>query len=139
MILTHSESNVQLTYTLDEHKEFTCTIEAFNREINATLRKEISDLRYLTRELRDEFIETLDELVHRMIIVRSNAGLQLIFDITEFLKFTEDLEALRISLNDFQEWYDKRDEYEKAKALENSQDLIDKLIALLGIKLNLVN
>ena len=137
MIHTHSENDVQLTYTLDEYKEFTCTIEAFKREINETLRKETP--RYLTRELHDEFTKTLDDLEHTMIIAGSNAGTRVIFDLQSFLKFTENLEALRIFLNDFQEWYDKRDEYEKAKVFENSQDLIDKLLVLLGINLGVVN
>jgi len=74
-----------------------------------------------------------------MIIAGSNAGTRVIFDLQSFLKFTENLEALRIFLNDFQEWYDKRDEYEKAKVFENSQDLIDKLLVLLGINLGVVN
>jgi ATP-dependent helicase/DNAse subunit B len=137
MILTHNEINVQLTYTLEEHEAFTRTIESFIREINATLRKKTPW--YLTRELRDEFIETLDDLERTMMIARSNAGIQLTLDIQEFLKFTENLQALRFFLNDFQEWYDHRDEYEKAETFENSQDLIDRLIALLGINVNVVN
>jgi hypothetical protein len=126
MILTCSESNVQLTYTFDEQKEFACAIEAFRREINTTLRKEISALRGPPRERHDEFIESLDYIDSTMIIARSHAET----DIREFEEFIENIGVLRIYLTVFQKWYHDRGEH------ENSQDLIDRrmLLVLQGKK-----
>jgi len=42
MILTRSETSVQLTYTLGEYREFNHAIVAFRNEITGTLRNEVS-------------------------------------------------------------------------------------------------
>jgi hypothetical protein len=44
MILSRSETSVQLTYTLEEYKEFNHAIVSFRSEITETLRNQIFDL-----------------------------------------------------------------------------------------------
>jgi hypothetical protein len=44
MILTRSETSIQLTYTLEEYKEFNYAIVNFRNELAGTLRSEIPNL-----------------------------------------------------------------------------------------------
>ena len=64
MILTRSETSVQLTYTLGEYREFNHAIVAFRNEITGTLRNEVSRFHGETKEyftiLEQELIHTLD-------------------------------------------------------------------------------
>lgn len=139
MILTRSETSIQLTYSLEEFKEFNHTLVKFRNEITGTLRNKVPDLRGEDKEyfetLRDEFIHTLDYIDHTMFITRTAAGLQLTFGVQEYEKFDNNLGFLRYDLDGFQEWYNSKGEYEKVDALENIHKLIDIFIPLLGNKI----
>ena len=138
MILTRTETSIQLTYTPEEYSEFNHTTIAFRREIDDTLRNQISilydDDKEYYRTLNDEFLQTLDYIDTAMIVVRSETGFQLIFSVQEFEKFNCNIGYLRMDLLGFQEWYHSRGEYENENALEASQDLIDIFMRLLGNK-----
>lgn len=136
MILTRSEISIQLTYSPEEYNEFNLATAAFRREINNTLRGEIStlddeDKKYF-RTLNDEFIQTLDYIDSAMIVTRTETGFQLIFSVQEFDKFNLNIGYLRDDLIGFQEWYVSRGECKKSDALEASQDLIDIFFRLMG-------
>jgi hypothetical protein len=136
MILTRSETSVQLIYTLDEYREFNRAIVAFRNEITCALRHEVSRFDGETKEyfvnLEREFIDTLDYVDRSMLCSRTATGLRLTFNIEEYAKFDENLELLRIDLNYWQEWYHDRGEYKKKDDLESLQDLIDVFGRLLG-------
>jgi hypothetical protein len=137
MILTRTETCIQLTYTLEEYKEFNHAIVAFRNEIAGTLRNEIPGLQDEDKEyfetLNDEFIHTLDYIDRTMVCSRTETGMRLTFSVDEYDKFDENIGLLRIVLNNFQEWHNHRGEYERANALENLQNLIDVFMSLLGI------
>jgi hypothetical protein len=136
MILTRTETCIQLTYTLEEYKEFNHAIVAFSNEIAGTLRNEIPALKDEYKEyfetLNDDFIHTLYYIDRTMVCSRTETGMRLTFSVDEYDKFDENIGLLRIYLNNFQEWRNHRGEYEKANALENLQDLIDVFMRLLG-------
>jgi hypothetical protein len=136
MILTRSETSVQLTYTLGEYREFNHAIVAFRNEITGTLRNEVSRFHGETKEyftiLEQELIHTLDYVDRSMLCSRTETGMRLTFSIDEYAKFDENIRLLRIDLNYWQEWYHDRGEYEKKDGLENLQDLIDVFSRLLG-------
>jgi hypothetical protein len=67
-----------------------------------------------------------------MIIARTKTGFQLTLNAQAFDKFNDNIGYLSLDLFRFQEWYEHKGEYEKEKALEASQDLIDIFIRLLG-------
>jgi hypothetical protein len=136
MILTRTETCIQLTYTLEEYKEFNHAIVAFRNEISGTLRNEIPGLQDEDKEyfetLNDEFIHTLDYVDRTMVCSRTETGMRLTFSVDEYDKLDENIGLLRIVLNNFQERHNHRGEYEKANALENLQNLIDVFMSLLG-------
>lgn len=136
MNLTRSETSVQLTYTLEEYKEFNHAIVAFRNEITCTLKNEVSPFHGETKEyfeiLIQEFIHTLDYVDRSMLWSRTETGMRLTFSIDEYDKFDDNRALLRIDLNYWQECYHDRGEYEKKDGLENLQDLIDVFSRLLG-------
>jgi hypothetical protein len=138
MILTRSETSVQLTYTLEEYREFNHAIVTFRNEITSTLRNEVSSFDFdgETKEyfeiLDQEFIHTLDYVDRWMLCYRTDSGMRLTFRIDEYDKFNENIGLLRIDLSYWQECYHDRGEYEKKDGLENLQDLIDVFSRLLG-------
>jgi hypothetical protein len=138
MILTRSETSIQLTYTPKEYDEFNHALVSFRREINTTLRDRISSLddndKEYWRTLRDEFIQTLDYIDSAMIVSRTKDGFHLIFNVEEFEKFTDNIGFVRMDLSGFQEWHHCRGECEKEKALEAAQNIIDIFFRLLGYK-----
>jgi hypothetical protein len=139
MMLTRSETSIQLIYTPKEYEEFNHALVAFRREINTTLRDQITSLDDSDREywqtLNEEFIQTLDYIDRAMIVIRREGGFQLFFNVEEFERFDSNIGFLRMDLCGFQEWYHSRGEYEKENALEAAQDLIDISIRLLGNKI----
>jgi len=72
MMLTRTETCIQLTYTLEEYKEFNHAIVAFSNEIAGTLRNEIPGL----QDEDKEYFETLnDDFIHTLILYRPHDGL----------------------------------------------------------------
>jgi hypothetical protein len=120
MILSRSETGVQLTYTLEEYKKFNHAIVTFRNEITETLRNEVLDLQGDDKEyletLINEFIHTLDYIDRSMVCSRTEAGMRLTFSVDEFDKFDENIGLLSIDLYGFQEWYNHTGEWEKADA-----------------------
>src|SRR5262249_4047823 len=116
---------------------------SFRNEINTTLRHQITSLNQDDKEywrtLNEELIETLNYIDSGMIVGRAKGGFQLILDVEEFEKFDNNIGFLRMDLCGFQEWYHCRGEYEKEKALEAAQDVIDIFVRLLGNKLILAS
>jgi hypothetical protein len=80
-------------------------------------------------------MHTLDYIDRTMIVSRTETGIQLTFSVQEYEKFDENIALLRLDLGGFQEWYNRRGEHEKEDALEDSQNLIDILMRLLGNKI----
>ena len=138
MILARSETAIQLTYTLEEYKEFNHAVVAFRSEINSTLRNEIGNLHGDDKEyfatLNDEFLYTLEYIDRTMIATRTASGIQLTFSVQEYEKFNDNISFLRFDLSGFQEWHHDRGEYEKEDAFENAQNLVDIFMRLLGNK-----
>jgi len=136
VILTRTETCVQLTYTLDEYKEFNHVIVAFRNEITTTLRNETHDLQDDDKEyfsmLADKLVHTLDYIDRTMVCSRTETGMRLTFIIDEYDKFNENIGLLRMDLCGFQEFYNHRGEYEKEDDLENIEELIDIFVRLLG-------
>ena len=136
VILTRTETCVQLTYTLDEYKEFNHAIVAFRNEITTTLINAIPDLHDDDKEyfslLTDDLVHTLDYIDHTMVCYRTETGMRLTFIIDEYNKFNENIGLLRLDLSGFQQFHNHRGEYEKEDTLENIQDLVDVFIRLLG-------
>lgn len=136
VILTRTETCVQLTYTLDEYKEFNHVIVAFRNEITTTLRNETRDLQDDDKEyfslLADKLVHALDYIDRTMVCSRTETGMRLTFIIDEYDKFNENIGLLRMDLCGFQEFHNHRGEYEKEDALENIEDLIDVFVRLLG-------
>jgi hypothetical protein len=75
MIITRSETSIQLTYSPKEYDEFNHAIVAFRREINGTLRNQILSLDNDSKEyfltLTDELAQTLDYIDSAMIVTRT--------------------------------------------------------------------
>jgi hypothetical protein len=136
VILTRTETCVQLTYTLDEYKEFNRAIVAFRTEINGTLRNEIFGLQDTVKEhcetLHAEFISTLDYIDRSMLCSRTETGMRLTFSVDKFDKFNDNIALLSIDLFGFQAWHVHTGECEKADALENLHCLTDIFMRLLG-------
>jgi hypothetical protein len=138
MILTRSDTSIQLTYTPKEYDEFNHALVAFRKEINTTLRDQLPTLndndKEYWRTLNEEFIQTLDYIDRAMIVTRREGGFQLLFNVEEFEKFSDNIGFLSMDLRGFQEWYHCTGEYEKENAVEAAQDLIDIFFRLLGYK-----
>jgi hypothetical protein len=102
------------------------------------LKSQISSLDDSDKEywqtLNDELIQTLDYIDSGMIIIHTKGGFQLIFNVEEFEKFDSNIGFLRMDLCSFQEGYHCKGQYEKEKALEAAQDVIDIFVLLLGNK-----
>jgi hypothetical protein len=105
MILSLSETSVQLSYTLDEYREFNQAIVAFRNEITSTLRNEVSCFRFDGEmkeyfvNLEREFIDTLDYIDRSMLCSRTETGMRLTFSVDEYSKFDENIGLLRIDLS----------------------------------------
>ena len=93
MMLTRSETSIQLIYTPKEYEEFNHALVAFRREINTTLRDQITSLNDSDREywqtLNEEVIQALD-YIDRAMIVTGKAG----FNYFSTLKNSRDLRAI---------------------------------------------
>jgi hypothetical protein len=136
MNLTRIESSVQVTYTPKEYDEFNLGLVSLRNEIRTTLTHRIASLdnndREYWRTLKAEFVQALEYIDSATIAIRTEGGFQLIWKVEEFEKFTDNLRCLRMDLGGFQEWHHRRGEYEKEKALDAAQDVINTFFRLLG-------
>ena len=135
MILTRGETSIQLTFTLDEYRQFNTAIVEFRNEVIGTFSNGIPNLGPEDREyfdtLQDDFMHTLN-YIDRTIVSRTQAGIRLTFSVREYDMFGENIGLLRLDVTGFQEWYNSRGEYQKENDLENLQRLIDIFMRLLG-------